>query len=116
MKSETAFPRPAGWKNDGWDDGAPGMSLREYACIKLKVPDSGHEWLDDLIQKSLLNDFAAKAMQALLTNPHVSPAAVKAAIYDLPTPAEGVAEVSRAFAEAMLKIKVREAADESTND
>ena len=29
-----------------------GMSLRAYAAIKLRVPDSGIYWLDEMIQKS----------------------------------------------------------------
>jgi hypothetical protein len=29
-----------------------GMTLRQYAAIKLKVPDSGTDWLDDMILKS----------------------------------------------------------------
>ena len=45
-----------------------GMTLRQYAAIKLKVPDSGTDWLDDMITKSLQNDFAAKAMQAMVTD------------------------------------------------
>jgi hypothetical protein len=43
-----------------------GMTLRQYAAIKLKVPDSGTDWLDEMITKSLRNDFAAKAMQGLM--------------------------------------------------
>ena len=43
-----------------------GMTLRQYAAIKLKVPDSGSDWLDEMITKSLQNDFAAKAMQGLM--------------------------------------------------
>jgi hypothetical protein len=35
-----------------------GMSLRQYAAIKLKVPDSGIDWLDAMILKSLRDDFA----------------------------------------------------------
>jgi hypothetical protein len=42
------------------------MTLREYAAIQLKVPDSGTDWLDDMIRKSQRDDFAAKAMQTLL--------------------------------------------------
>jgi hypothetical protein len=42
----------------------PGMTLREYAAIKLKVADSGLEWLDEMITKSMRDDIAAKAMQA----------------------------------------------------
>jgi hypothetical protein len=28
------------------------MTLRQYACIKLKVPDTGIAWLDTIIKKS----------------------------------------------------------------
>jgi len=28
------------------------MSLREYAAIHLRVPDSGVEWLDEMIKRS----------------------------------------------------------------
>ena len=34
-----------------------GMSLRQYAAIKLKVPDSGTDWLDDMIRQSLKDDY-----------------------------------------------------------
>ena len=40
-----------------------GMTLRQYAAIKLKVPNSGTDWLDEMIRQSLVNDFAAQAMQ-----------------------------------------------------
>jgi hypothetical protein len=43
-----------------------GMTLRQYAAIKLKVPDSGTDWLDEMIVKSLRDYFAAKAMQATM--------------------------------------------------
>lgn len=42
-----------------------GMTLRQYAAIKLKVPNSGTDWLDDMIRESLRNDIAAKAMPAI---------------------------------------------------
>jgi len=29
-----------------------GMTLRQYAAIHLKVPDSGTDWLDEMIKKS----------------------------------------------------------------
>ena len=54
-----AFPVPL-------DAGSYGLTRRQYACIKLKVPDSGLDWLDELIEKSLLNDFAGQAMAAIL--------------------------------------------------
>jgi hypothetical protein len=67
-----------------------GMTLRQYAAIKLKVPDSGTDWLDEMITKSLRNDFAAKAMQGLLAS------GVEASMKEL-------AEKAYAMADAMLK-------------
>ena len=43
--------------------GSKGMTLLQYAAIKLRVPESGDDWLDDMILESLRNEFAAKAMQ-----------------------------------------------------
>ena len=43
-----------------------GMTLRQYAAIKLRVPNSGTDWLDEMILASLRDDLAAKAMQGLL--------------------------------------------------
>ena len=42
-----------------------GMSLRAYAAIKLKQPDSGIDWLDEMILKSKRDEAAAKAMQGI---------------------------------------------------
>jgi hypothetical protein len=69
-----------------------GMTLRDYAAIKLKVPDSGTGWLDDMIRKSLLDDFAAKAMQAVIARGD-------------DTNRPGMAEWSYAMADAMLKAR-----------
>ena len=33
-------------------NGEYGMTLRQYAAIKLKVPDSGTDWLDEMIVKA----------------------------------------------------------------
>ena len=71
MSKETggsAFPTPHYTNANGetqW--GADGMSLRQYAAIKLKVADSGVDWLDEMIIKSKRDDIAAKAMQARMT-------------------------------------------------
>lgn len=43
-----------------------GMSLRAYAAIKLKQPDSGIDWLDEMILKTKRDEVAAKAMQGLV--------------------------------------------------
>jgi len=43
-----------------------GMSMRHYAAIALKVPDSGHDWLDAMIIESRRDDLAAKALPAVM--------------------------------------------------
>jgi hypothetical protein len=68
------------------------MTLRQYAAIKLKVPDSGTDWLDDMIRKSLRDDFAAKAMQSVIARGD-------------DTNRPGMAEWSYAMADAMLKAR-----------
>ena len=55
-----AFPVPA----ETWS--LTGMSLRVYAAIKLKQPDTGIKWLDEMILKSKRDEVAAKAMQGLV--------------------------------------------------
>ena len=51
-----AFPLPNHTKR--WNDlekryeQDEGMTLRQYAAIKLKVPDSGTDWLDEMIVKA----------------------------------------------------------------
>lgn len=54
-----AFPVPYQKQDNG-------MTLRQYAAIKLKVPNSGTDWLVEMILESLRNDLAAKAMQGYL--------------------------------------------------
>jgi len=61
MKNEQAFPNPH--RTD-----QTGMTMQPYAAIKLKVPDSGTDWLDEMIIKSLRNEFAAKALQGICAN------------------------------------------------
>ncbi|TDQ63608.1 hypothetical protein ATL17_1615 [Maritalea mobilis] len=39
-----------------------GLTAQEYAAIQLKVPNSGTEWLDEMIEQSLRNDFAGQAL------------------------------------------------------
>jgi hypothetical protein len=57
-KDHPAFPTATlAQKTEG------GMTLREYAAIKLKVPDSGTDWLDEMIRTAQRNELAAKAMQ-----------------------------------------------------
>ena len=41
-----------------------GMTLRQYAAIKLRVPNSGTDWLDEMIRESLRDEFAASALRS----------------------------------------------------
>lgn len=59
-----AFPTDSERQNGANSYHYEGMTLRQYAAIKLRVPESGDEWLDDMIRKSLRDELAAKAMQA----------------------------------------------------
>lgn len=45
-----------------------GMTLRQYAAIKLRIPDSGIDWLDKMIVKSKRDDLAAQALQGMLAD------------------------------------------------
>lgn len=54
--------------NSGFEYVDPGMTLRQYAAIKLKVPESGDDGLDWMIAKSLRDDFAAKAIPFIQWN------------------------------------------------
>jgi len=48
----SAFPSPPSQHSNGFYSTGEGMTLRQYAAIKLRVPDSGTDWLDDMIAKS----------------------------------------------------------------
>ena len=50
-------------ESNGCNNGLPGMTLRQYAAIKLQVPDSGTDWLDEMIVQAKRDELAAKAMQ-----------------------------------------------------
>lgn len=81
-----------------------GLSAREYAAIKLRVPDSGTEWLDAMIRKSLRDDFAAKAVQGMLSDSEGinEDTGVK---FSLPDDADMVAFCCYAMADGMLKAR-----------
>lgn len=42
-----------------------GMTLRQYAAIKLRVPNSGTDWLDEMIREARRDELAAQMMQAV---------------------------------------------------
>jgi len=69
MKNKPAFPQLPAMNLSPQD--SMGLTKIEYACIKLKVPKSGIEELDNLIKESNRNDFAGQAMQGFAGNSHV---------------------------------------------
>ncbi len=58
----SAFPSPPSQHSNGFYSTGEGMTLRQYAAIRLRVPESGTDWLDDMIRKSNRNHFAAHAI------------------------------------------------------
>ena len=62
MNKETGRPAFPVNSDNYASPNSTGMTLRQYAAIKLKVPDSGTDWLDNMIRQSMREDFAAKAM------------------------------------------------------
>lgn len=42
-------------------------SLRDFACIKLKVPETNKDWLNELIVKSLRMELAGNIIQGFVT-------------------------------------------------
>ena len=94
-ENKPAFPNEGGPGNL-WND--KGMTLRQYASIKLKVPDSGTDWLDDMIRKSLLDDFAAKGLQGYMLG-------LKPAQEIGPDMQDRIAEGMYSMAVAMLKAR-----------
>ena len=87
----------------GHEISSAGMTLRQYAAIKLKVPDSGTDWLDAMITKSLLNDFAGKAIPALTAMTHDELEEFTLNYDDSKTSNDLCAEAAHGIAHAMLK-------------
>jgi hypothetical protein len=60
-----AFPHPE-LQDPSVSYVASGMSLRAYAAIQLRQPDSGIDWLDDMIRSARRDDLAGQALNGLL--------------------------------------------------
>ena len=82
---------------------AEGMTLRQYAAIKLRVPNSGTDWLDEMIVQSLRDGFAAKAMQAHITSSMAVLAKAHCGDPDAVNPI--IANASYEMADAMLRAR-----------
>ena len=82
-----------------------GMTLRQYAAIKLRVPNSGTDWLDEMIRTSLRDEFAAKAMSSLVSGG--APRTVEKDERDLSF-SQWVAKNAHEFADAMCAARGEE--------
>jgi hypothetical protein len=64
-RNDGGFAFPVNTSNEcnaGAYEPDPGMSLRQYAAIKLRVPDSGVDWLDAMIERANRDHFAGQAL------------------------------------------------------
>jgi len=62
-----AFPVVPTMEGAGqWGYAYPGMSLRAYAAINLRQPDSGIDWLDEMILKANRDEFVGQAMAGII--------------------------------------------------
>ncbi len=63
-----AYPTTIGKDSEGnlWQ--AHGFRQQEIAAIRLKVPNSGTDWLDDMIRESLLDEFAGQVLAGIRAN------------------------------------------------
>ena len=104
-KNKPAFPRHYGTmttfekEENLW---TPGLTVQEFAAIKLRVPDSGCDWLDEMILKSLKDQFAGQALVALLENSSILQVITTTAKVENKLPQEITARTAYAHADAML--------------
>ncbi len=94
-----AFPVGSGDMRD-----PTGMSLRQYAAIKLRVPNSGTDWLDAMILEAKRDELAAKTFPAVYAVA-MKEAAEDSGLFqhdDWPT---GLALDAYRMADAMLAVK-----------
>jgi hypothetical protein len=89
----SAFPSPPSQHSNGFYSTGEGMTLRQYAAIKLRVPESGTDWLDDMIRKSNRDYFAAAALQGMLSDECIAGSVLQ------------LAENTYSYADAMLKAR-----------
>jgi len=78
--------------DQSYDSGDPGMSLRTYAAIKLRVPNSGIDWLDDMIRQAKRDEFAGTALQGVLTCEQTHPKTSQSSSEELATCAVEIAD------------------------
>lgn len=66
--NNSAFPRPysTDTARGTLEYAEAGLTARQYAAIKLRVPDSGDEWLDAMIRTSLRDYFAIHALESII--------------------------------------------------
>lgn len=98
-----AFPYEITTSEDGrsreWETNE-GMTLRDYACIHLRVPETNHGWLNELIRTAQRDELAAKAMLVAMEKALGAPTDEESAEAMALVP-----ELAQAMADAMLKAR-----------
>ena len=91
-----AFPTPAGIQHND------GMTLRQYAAIKLCVPNSGLTWLDEMIVQS---NRVQSNRERLADRERLAAAALEKASRGSDRNADEIAKRAFYIADAMLKAR-----------
>jgi hypothetical protein len=98
-ETDSAFPVMDTVMRDGGkelESIAPGMTLRQYAAIHLKVPRSGDAEIDAMIRESLRAEFAKQAMMGIAAKVY------NVGEYKPPHVWGDIADEARIMADAML--------------
>jgi hypothetical protein len=69
-----AFPQNdlSGYGMGPAEFGNGGMTLRQYAAIQLKQPNSGIDWLDAMILAAKRDELATQALNGFLSDPELT--------------------------------------------
>lgn len=80
-----------------------GLTIRQYAAIHLQQPDSGIDWLDDMIRKAKRDAIAEKAMQAIISTDNLRLSVYESAKARECNPDIVMAECAYSYVDAMIK-------------
>lgn len=101
MSGDSPAHPPSNYPSPGQARNETGLTIRQYAAIHLKVPQSGLAWLDDMIMEARKHAAAVSALRSLTEGFSVSAYGVAG------TPANAAEIVSKAawhIAEQMGKV------------
>jgi len=74
----------------------PGMSLRDWSCVQLRVPATGKPWLDELIEEARRDWFAGRALSSMTAAPETDAEGTRIRM-DVDIPLSGELDAALAF-------------------